>query len=174
MIPTLLKFAIRRSTITKNPLDFDKTDIMAMIYTVLEGHFTQDIHVSEFMVNVTIYRDCPRDVTPPWSHLMSWHEDNHVLTEVQMMCVMHVRVGDWGWGWGWGGGCGGGDEGVGMVIEPWIVLFHNYFPIAVGMLAYKSEQPTNGCITMFHKYCCYMKHGGITTNYNNAGIWSMG
>ena len=104
---------------------------------------------------------------------------------------MHVRVGDWGWGWGWGwgGGCGGGDEGVGMVIEPWIVLFHNYFPIAVGMLAYKSEEPTNGCIAMFHKYCCYMKHGGITTNLtheiigsmflicqntSNAGIWSMG
>ena len=46
-----------------------------------------------------------------------------------------------------------------------------------------------GCIAIFHKYCCYTKHGGITTNwtlrnhwgyvtdvskYHNAGLWVNG
>ena len=56
------------------------------------------------------------------------------------------------------------------------------------ILAHKSEQPTAGCISMFDKYCCYIKLGGIITNlalwnpwgyvtdmskYHNAGMWSM-
>ena len=55
-------------------------------------------------------------------------------------------------------------------------------------LANELEQPTAGCIAIFHKYCCYTKRGGITTNltlrnhwmyitdvskYHNAGKWSM-
>ena len=53
--------------------------------------------------------------------------------------------------------------------------------------AFKSEQPTAGCMAIFHKYCCYIKHGGIITNltlqnpwgfacrskYHAGGIWSM-
>ena len=62
-----------------------------------------------------------------------------------------------------------------------IVLFHNYFPPS-------GEQPEQGWIAIFHKYCCYTKHGAITTNltlcnpcgyitdmskYHNAGIWNI-
>ena len=39
-------------------------------------------------------------------------------------------------------------------------------------LAYKSQQPTAGCISIFHKYCCYTKHGGIMitlTLWNSLG-----
>ena len=74
-----------------------------------------------------------------------------------------------------------------------IVLFHNYFSPSGEqpeqyILAYKSEQPTAGCLAIFHKYCWYIKHGSIITNltlwnpwgyvtdmskYHNAGIWSM-
>ena len=70
-----------------------------------------------------------------------------------------------------------------------IVLFHNSFcPSSEQpkqhILAYKSEQSTASCIAIFHKYCCYIKHGGIITNltlwnpwgvskYHNAGMWCM-
>ena len=30
--------------------------------------------------------------------------------------------------------------------------------------SFKSEQPTVGWIAIFHKYCCYIKHGGIIAN----------
>ena len=45
------------------------------------------------------------------------------------------------------------------------------FPLAVSSpnivyLAHESEQPTAGYIAIFHKYCCYIKHGGITTNFS--------
>ena len=33
-----------------------------------------------------------------------------------------------------------------------------------GVLAYKSEQQTAGCIAIFDKYFCYIKHGDIITN----------
>ena len=73
-----------------------------------------------------------------------------------------------------------------------IVLFQIFF-LPSGeqpekwILAYKSEQPTVGCIAIFHKYCCSIKPGGIITNLNlwnpcgyvrvmskhyNAGMWS--
>ena len=57
------------------------------------------------------------------------------------------------------------------------------------ILAHKSEQTTAGYLTIFHKFCCFIKRVGITTNltlwnpwsyipnmskYHNAGIWSMG
>ena len=50
-----------------------------------------------------------------------------------------------------------------------IVLFHNSFSPSgeqpeQRILAYKSEQPTAGCIVIFHKYYCYIKYGGIITN----------
>ena len=32
------------------------------------------------------------------------------------------------------------------------------------VLVHKSEQPTAGCIAIFHKCCCYIKHGVIITN----------
>ena len=56
------------------------------------------------------------------------------------------------------------------------------------ILAHQSEQPTAGCRAIFHKYVCYIKHGGIITNLNlwnpwgyvtdvskchNMGVWSM-
>ena len=73
--------------------------------------------------------------------------------------------------------------------RPVIVLLHNSFSLRheqpeQRILAYESEQTT----AVFHKYYCYIKHGGITTNltlwipwgyvthmsrYHNAGIWSM-
>ena len=71
-----------------------------------------------------------------------------------------------------------------------IVLFHNDFPPSGEQpehcrLAHYFWQPTAGCIAIFHKYCCYTKHGGVSTNlthwgyvtdvskYHNADIWSM-
>ena len=54
------------------------------------------------------------------------------------------------------------------------------------ILAHKSEQPTVGCIGIFHKYGGYIKHGGIITNLNlwipwgnvsvcqNAMLWVCG
>ena len=30
------------------------------------------------------------------------------------------------------------------------------------LLSLKSEQPTATCIAILDKYCCYVKHGGIT------------
>ena len=32
-------------------------------------------------------------------------------------------------------------------------------------------QSTAGCIAIFHKYCCYTKLGGITTNYTLRNHW---
>ena len=29
--------------------------------------------------------------------------------------------------------------------------------------AHKSKQPTAGCIAIFNKYCCYIKHRGISS-----------
>ena len=55
-------------------------------------------------------------------------------------------------------------------------------------LAYTLLQLTDGCIAIFHKYCCYTKHGGMKTiltlrnlrghitdmsKYHNVGKWSM-
>ena len=37
------------------------------------------------------------------------------------------------------------------------------------ILAHKSEQPSAGWIAIFHKYCCYIKLGGIITNLN---LWN--
>ena len=74
-----------------------------------------------------------------------------------------------------------------------IVLLHNNFSPSGEQsknckLAHELLQPIAGCIAIFHKYCCYTKRGGITTNstlqnhwgyvndvpkYRNAGIWSM-
>ena len=34
------------------------------------------------------------------------------------------------------------------------------------IIASKSEQPSASCIEIFHKYCWYIKHWGIITNYN--------
>ena len=44
-----------------------------------------------------------------------------------------------------------------------IVLFHIYFSLTSEqreqrIQAYKSEQPTTGCIAIFHKYCCYITY----------------
>ena len=51
-----------------------------------------------------------------------------------------------------------------------IALFDNSTPSdeqrEQRILAQQSEQPTAGCIAIFHKYCCYIKHGGIITNLN--------
>ena len=49
------------------------------------------------------------------------------------------------------------------------VLFHNNFCPSGEQpehrkLAHELWQPTVGCIAIFHKYCCYTKCGGITTN----------
>ena len=57
-----------------------------------------------------------------------------------------------------------------------ILLFHNYISSSGEqpkqcILAHKSEQPTAGCIAIFHKYCCYIKHGGIITNLNLWNPW---
>ena len=38
-------------------------------------------------------------------------------------------------------------------------------------VAHKSEQPTAGCIAIFHEYCCYIKHGGIITNLTKWNPW---
>ena len=74
-----------------------------------------------------------------------------------------------------------------------VSLFHNSFSHTSKqpeqhILAHKPEQPTAGCIAIFHKYCCYIKHGGIITNlilwnpwgyvidmvkYRIAGKWIM-
>ena len=56
-----------------------------------------------------------------------------------------------------------------------IALFHNSFSPSgeqaeQGILAYKSEQPTLGFITIFNKYC-YIKHGGIITNLTQWNSW---
>ena len=52
--------------------------------------------------------------------------------------------------------------------------FINYFPLVVSssnnISAHKSEQPTAGCIAISHKYCCYIKHGGIITNLKFLGV----
>ena len=54
-------------------------------------------------------------------------------------------------------------------VPHWRVLFHNIFTPSgeqpeQRILAYTSEQPTVGCIAIYHKYCCYIKHRGIITN----------
>ena len=36
---------------------------------------------------------------------------------------------------------------------------------------YKSEQPTAGCMAIFHKYFCYIKHRGIITNLTLRNLW---
>ena len=59
-----------------------------------------------------------------------------------------------------------------------IVLFHSYFPPSgeeseQRILAHKSEQPIAGSIAIFHKFFCYIKHGGtcIITNLNLWNPW---
>ena len=42
--------------------------------------------------------------------------------------------------------------------------FLQWWPAEQLILANKSEQPTASCIAIFHKYVCYVKHRGITTN----------
>ena len=56
-----------------------------------------------------------------------------------------------------------------------IVQFHNSFSPSgeqpkQRILAYKSEQLNAGCITLFHKYCCDIKYGGIITNLTMKSI----
>ena len=75
-----------------------------------------------------------------------------------------------------------------FVLNHLIVLFPNPFSLSSEQPnnAFKSEQPTAGCIAIFHKYNCNIKYGGIITiltlwnswGYvtdisHNAGIWSM-
>ena len=39
------------------------------------------------------------------------------------------------------------------------------------ILAYELQQPTAGCIAIFHKYsCCTTKRGGIKTNLKSLGV----
>ena len=38
-------------------------------------------------------------------------------------------------------------------------------------LAHELKQPTAGCIAIFHKYCCYRKRGGITSNLTLRNHW---
>ena len=38
-------------------------------------------------------------------------------------------------------------------------------------LAHELQQPTAGCIAMFHKYCCYTKHGSITASLTLRNHW---
>ena len=50
-----------------------------------------------------------------------------------------------------------------------IVLFHNHISNISEQhsqltLVHKSQQPTTDCLAIFHKYCCYIKHGGIVRN----------
>ena len=59
-----------------------------------------------------------------------------------------------------------------------IVLFHNSFSPSgekpeKWILAYKSEQPTAVCIEIFHKYGCYIKHGGIIRNLTLRNPWGV-
>ena len=46
--------------------------------------------------------------------------------------------------------------------------FTMIFPLAVSslnnVLAHTLWQPTSGFIAIFHKYCCFTKHGGVITN----------
>ena len=37
----------------------------------------------------------------------------------------------------------------------------------VHLLAQKSEQPIAGCIAIFHKYCCSIKHGVLLHKFDN-------
>ena len=50
-----------------------------------------------------------------------------------------------------------------------IVLFHNYFSLAVSTrttyISLKAEQPTASCIAIFHKHCCYIKYCGIIMEF---------
>ena len=75
------------------------------------------------------------------------------------------------------------------VINP----LHNDFCLSSGQPEQRKSfhpllQPTDGYRATFHKYCCYIKHGGIIANlnlwnlwgditdmskYHNVGIWSM-
>ena len=57
-----------------------------------------------------------------------------------------------------------------------IDLFHNIFSPSGTQpehrkLAHELLQPTAGCIAIFHKYCCYTKCGGITTNSALRNHW---
>ena len=57
-----------------------------------------------------------------------------------------------------------------------IVLFHKYSSHSSEQpeqrtSAHKSEQSTAGCMAIFHKYCRYIKHGGIITNLNLWNPW---
>ena len=38
-------------------------------------------------------------------------------------------------------------------------------------LAHELKQPTAGCIAIFHKYCCYTKHGSITASLTLQNHW---
>ena len=70
----------------------------------------------------------------------------------------------------------GSTEQLGWISSDGKKLFHNYFSSSTEqwaaeqrILAHKSEQPTAGCIAIFHKYVCYIKQGGIITNLN---LWN--
>ena len=86
-----------------------------------------------------------------------------------------------------------------MLYHVWTLIYSSNSPISQrvfpsgGQLKHRKQlahdkQPAAGCIATFHKYCCYTKRGGITTNltlrnhwgyvtdvlkYHNAGKWSM-
>ena len=86
----------------------------------------------------------------------------------------------YGWHlWGWGANHGGNWNQIDWkiavkLLNLLLIYFYNipvsklFFPsgkqLEQCILAYKSEQPTAHCIAIFHKYCCYIKHGGIITN----------
>ena len=58
------------------------------------------------------------------------------------------------------------------------ILFHNNLSLSgeqpeQRILAHKSEQPTAARTVIFHKYCCYIKHRGTTTNLNLQNPWGM-
>ena len=50
-------------------------------------------------------------------------------------------------------------------------LFTIIFPLVVSssILVHKLEQLSAGSIAIFHKYCCYIKHGSVITNLN---LWN--
>ena len=59
-----------------------------------------------------------------------------------------------------------------------IVRFHNYLSPSgeqpeQRILTHKSEQPPAGCIAIFHKYSCNIKHGGIITNLTLWNPWGI-
>ena len=55
--------------------------------------------------------------------------------------------------------------------RPLSQLFFLYRWAAEKRILPQSEQPTAGCIVIFHKYVCYKKHVGIMTNLNLWNPW---